>query len=124
MEDELDLVILDLNCTADRELNKGKGRIMDWKDTVTQSQWPLTFEEYLKDKQKQAELSFEAGYQECDKKWLPIVNKIREEAKQEGRQEVVDFVQGNGYLMGSYWEAQLEIWFASQPELLAKWGIE
>ena len=37
---------------------------MEAKDTVTQSHWPLTYEEYLKDRQAQAEISFKAGIRE------------------------------------------------------------
>ena len=35
---------------------------MEAKDTVTQPYWPQTYEEYLKDKLVQAEVSFKAGF--------------------------------------------------------------
>ena len=78
-------------------------------------------------KEAQAEISFKAGYRECDAKWLPLINKIREENKQAGMREVVDYLgliktislESDGYVSHTF-IAEKEEW----QDKLKEWGME
>ena len=60
----------------------------------------------------------EAGYSECDAKWLPIINKIREESRQEGRKEVVGWIEKENPFSFIYRSS------VKYQTKLKDWGIE
>ena len=72
---------------------------MEAKDTVTQSRWPLPYENYLKDKLSQAEISFKAGQEEES---TQAYNAGLWDGILRGRKEVVEWTRNNGYLIDGH----------------------
>ncbi len=70
-----------------------------WQDTVQQTRWPLTFEEYLTDKQKQAEIAFKAGQESV--KHGDVCAHCTKKVLQDGMKLVVKWIESNKeYLWG------------------------
>lgn len=61
-----------------------------------------------------------------------LINNVAEiffeAGKQEGRRDVVEFVEQHGFYNlwthKEVWQAQFKIWFKDNPELLKEWGIK